>query len=238
MKKIIYSASLLLFTAILFTACKKGDTGPVGPQGVQGPGGPQGIQGIIGPTGPVGPQGVQGIQGIQGIQGPAGANAQVIYSGWISTPTTFGATGWFDSSISTIGVVSRANIAAPAITQTILNQGLVVVYHTFSATPAGLATTANVQPLPFTTNVGAVLIEANFRPAVGRVIFFIKTFSGTGSFGLTAGHYVRYVVIPGLVAGRFTSGPAAGYSVDQVKSMSYEQVIALFKIPVQGTNEK
>ena len=238
MKKIVYSVSMLLFVAIVFNSCKKGDTGPVGPQGIQGPVGPQGAQGIIGPTGPVGPQGVQGVQGIQGIQGIPGQNANVIYSSWLPTPTTFGGAGWADSSITTIGIVSRANIAAPAITQTILNQGLVMVFHTFSATPAGLATTANVQPLPFTTNVGAVLIEANFRPAVGRVIFFIKTFSGTGSFGLTAGHYVRYVVIPGLVAGRFTSGPASGYSVDQIKSMSYDQVIALFKIPVLGTNEK
>lgn len=236
MKKIIYSASLLLFTAIVFNSCKKGDTGAVGPQGIQGPSGPQGAQGIIGPTGPVGPQGIQGIQGIQGVPGQ---NAQVVYSSWIATPTTFGGvTGWADSAITTIGTVSRANIAAPAITQIILNQGLVVVYHTFSATPAGLATTANAQSLPFTTNAGTVLFEANFRPAIGRVIFFIKTFSGAGSFGLTTGHYIRYIVIPGLVAGRFTSGPASGYSAEQIKNMSYDQVLALFKVPVLGTNEK
>lgn len=47
MKKIIYSASLLLFTAIVFNSCKKGDTGPVGPQGIQGPVGTQGAQGIL-----------------------------------------------------------------------------------------------------------------------------------------------------------------------------------------------
>jgi Collagen triple helix repeat (20 copies) len=233
MRKIIYTGALLISGALFFAACK-GDTGAVGPQGIQGPAGPQGSQGIIGPTGPVGAQGPQGIQGPQGPQGVT----NVIYSSWIPTPTTFGGTGWADSSLSTIGIVSRANIAAPAITQTILNQGLTLVYHTFSATVAGLATTANVQPLPFTTNVGTVLIEANYRPAVGRVIFFIKTFSGTGSFGLTAGHYVRYIVIPGSVAGRFASGPAAGYTVDQIKSMSYEQVIALLNVPASGTNEK
>ncbi len=233
MKKIIFSALVIIGSAFIFSACK-GDSGAVGPQGIQGPSGPQGAQGIIGPTGPIGATGPQGIPGPQGPQGVT----NVIYSGWIATPTTFGATGWFDSSITTIGIVSRANIAAPAITQTILNQGLTLVYHTFSATPAGLATTANAQPLPFTTNVGTVLIQVNYRPAVGRVIFFIKTFSGAGSFGLTGGHYVRYLVIPGSVAGRFTSGPAAGYTVDQIKSMSYDQVRALFNVPANGSNEK
>lgn len=225
--------SVIISGAAMFTSCK-GDTGAVGPQGIQGPAGPQGAQGIIGPTGPVGPQGIQGPVGPQGPQGVT----NVIYSNWIPTPTTFGAAGWFDSSITTIGTVSRANIAAPAITQTVINQGLTLVYHTFSATPAGLATTANAQSLPFTTNVGSVLIEANYRPAIGRIIFFIKTFSGTGSFGLLAGHYVRYIVIPGSVAGRFTSGPAAGYTVDQIKSMSYDQVMALLNVPATGTNTK
>jgi hypothetical protein len=233
MKKITLSVLLLVVTALIFSACK-GDSGPVGPQGIQGPAGSQGLQGVIGPQGPVGATGPQGPVGPQGPQGVT----NVIYSSWIPTPTTFGATGWLDSSLSTIGTVSRANIAAPAITQTIINQGLTLVYHTFSATAAGLATTANAQSLPFTTNVGAVLIEANYRPAVGRVIFFIKTFSGTGSFGLLTGHYVRYIVIPGSVAGRFTSGPAAGYTVDQIKAMSYEQVLALLNVPASGTNEK
>jgi hypothetical protein len=47
------------------------------------------------------------------------------------------------------------------------------------------------------------------------------------------------VLIPGLIAGgRFTSGPAAGYSMAQLKEMSYQQVSALFAIPENGTNEK
>ncbi len=182
MRKLIYTASLLLSAAILFTACK-GDAGPQGPQGSQGPQGPQGAQGVIGPTGPVGPQGPQGVQGPQGPQGPAGQNAQVIYSNWIPSPTTFGAAGWFDTTISTVGQVSRANLPAPSVTQAILSQGLTLMYHTFSSTgTAGLATTANAQPLPFSTRAGSDIIEINYRPAIGRMIVFGKNLSNTRLF--------------------------------------------------------
>lgn len=239
MRKLMYTASLLLSAAILFTACK-GDAGPQGPQGTQGPQGPQGAQGVIGPTGPVGPQGPQGVQGPQGPQGPAGQNAQVIYSNWIPSPTTFGAAGWFDTTISTVGQVNRANLPAPSVTQAILTQGLTLMYHTFSSTgTAGLATTANAQPLPFTTRAGTDIIEINHRPAIGRMIVFVKNLSTTTGYGLLTNHFFRYILIPGLVSGgRFTSGPAAGYSVDQVKAMSYDQVTSLFSIPATGTNER
>lgn len=239
MRKLIYTAGMLLSAAILFTACK-GDAGPQGPQGSQGPQGPQGAQGVIGPTGPVGPQGPQGVPGPVGPTGPAGQNAQVVYSNWLPSPTTFGAAGWFDTTISTIGLVSRANFAAPSVTQAILNQGLTLMYHTFSSTgAAGLATTANAQPLPFNIVAGTDQAQINYRPAVGRMIVFIKNLTTTTGYGVLTNHFFRYVVIPGLVSGgRFTSGPAAGYTVDQVKSMSYEQVVSLFSIPATGTNER
>lgn len=40
----------------------------------------------------------------------------------------------------------------------------------------------------------------------------------------------RYVIIPG--------GTAAGYSIQQIKGMSYAQVTSLFKIPANGTNQR
>jgi hypothetical protein len=49
----------------------------------------------------------------------------------------------------------------------------------------------------------------------------------------------RYVLIPGLVAGgRFSSGPLAGYTVSQIKSLSYQQLIDLLRIPANGSNTK
>jgi len=54
-------------------------------------------------------------------------------------------------------------------------------------------------------------------------------FNGTANF--------RYIIIPGGVAGgRFVSGAAAGYTVDQIKSMSYQQITSLLNIPSTGTN--
>lgn len=231
MRRILSTATMLLLATILFTACKKGDTGPVGPQGIQGPAGSQGPQGIIGPTGPVGPQGVQGIQGIQGIQGPAGTPANVIYSSWIADPNI---TPWADSTIAfPYGNIRRRNIPAPSITASILSQGLVMSWIRTSATDP------SIHQLPIASPVGGGGITIGAIPAVQRLVYIMYN-ANTGvrpPFGFV-GTDIRYVVIPGLVAGRFTSGPAAGYSADQVKAMSYEQVKALFNIPENGTNEK
>ena len=60
-----------------------------------------------------------------------------------------------------------------------------------------------------------------------------------GSATPSISNQFRYVIIPGAVSGsRITIGPAAGYTVEQVKSMSYEQIKALFNIPENGSNEK
>lgn len=217
-----------LFLAIAFIAVsctKEGPEGPVGATGPQGPPGTSGSNGTPGAPGPTGPQGPPGT-------------ANVIYSAWMATPTTFAATGWADTTLSTIGLVSRANFTAPSITQTVLDQGVVLAYHTFAASPAPPTGTANVQSLPFSTVATTHIIEANYRPAVGRLIVFVKNLSATASYGLLGGHYIRYVVIPGGVSGgRMASGAAAGYDIDQLKRMSYTEVTRLFKIPATGSNQ-
>ncbi len=49
----------------------------------------------------------------------------------------------------------------------------------------------------------------------------------------------RYILIPGtLSGGRFVSGPAAGYDIAQIKSLEYEQVLSIFNIPENGSNDK
>ena len=217
--------SLLLFIALIAVRCTK--EGPEGPVGATGPQGPPGTPGS---------SGTPGAPGAPGQTGPTGI-ANVIYSTWLAAPSTTGAAGWFDTSITTIGTVSRANFAAPSMTQAVLDQGMTLVYHTSSATPPATGT-ANVQPLPFTVNSGGTLIEVNYRPAVSRLIVFLKNLSSTASLSLVAGNYFRYVIIPGGVAGgRMTSGQAAGYTMEQLKAMSYEEVIKKFNIPANGTNQ-
>lgn len=247
MRKFIYASSLLLSAAILFTACK-GDAGPQGPQGVQGPAGPQGAQGVIGPTGPVGPQGPQGVQGPQGPQGPAGQNAQVIFSSWIRVGSAVSGYTNFpyapgDTALGLQNRVTRANIPAPSLTQSVLNTGVLLVYGFNSgttATPPPNATSAVALPFQFS---GAPFgfpgtFSWGFVGAPGRLVITVADLS-TGVSTLVVSGFIRYIIIPGIVSGgRFTSGPAAGYSVDQVKAMSYEQVAALFSIPATGTNER
>jgi len=217
--------SLLLFISLIAVRCTK--EGPEGPVGATGPQGPPGTPGSAGST---------GAPGAPGQTGPIGI-ANVIYSSWMAAPSTVGAAGWFDTTITTIGAVTRANFPAPSMTQTVLDQGMTLVYHTSAAAPPATGT-GNVQSLPFTTSVSGVIIEANYRPAVGRVIVFLKNLSGAGTVSMGTGNYVRYVIIPGGVAGgRMANGQAAGYSLDQLKAMSYEEVIKKLNIPASGTNQ-
>jgi hypothetical protein len=218
------SLFILSITLIAVSCTKEGPEGPVGATGPQGPPGTSGTNGTTGATGATGSTGPIGI-------------ANVIYSAWLAAPSTSGSAGWFDTTITTIGAVSRANFLAPSLMQTILDQGTTLVYHTSAASPPATGT-ANVQPLPFSLNVGATIVELNYRPAVGRVIVFLKSLSTVASLAMTAGNYFRYVIVPGGVAGgRMISGPAAGYSVEELKAMSYDEVIRKFNIPRNGTNQ-
>jgi hypothetical protein len=247
MKKLINSAIILMASAMFFSACK-GDTGPVGPAGAQGTIGPQGLQGIIGPTGPVGPQGPQGIQGPQGVQGPAGQNAQVIYSDWQrigSAVAGFTNIPWAagDTTLGLFNRVTRVNVPAPGLTQANIDRGIVLAYSRsfVTGTSPNLTTTGIVQ-LPFVFSGSPFGLPGTFNftfvPAIGRMIYIVAN-ADTGVSTVIINGFVRYMVVPGLVSGgRITSGPAAGYSVDQIKSMSYEQVAALFNIPFTGSNER
>jgi collagen triple helix repeat protein len=220
----------LSFLAIAFIATSCTKEGPEGPVGAQGPQGPPGTPGAAG---------ANGAPGAPGPAGPPGT-ANVIYSGWIASPTSFGVAGWFDTSITTIGTVSRANFPAPSMTQAILDQGLTMVYHTFAAPPATPTGGGNAQALPYNVGIGGGnFVEVNYRPAVGRVIVFLhNVLPGTGGFGFLAGHYFRYIIIPGGVSGgRMISGTAAGYTLKELQEMTYEQVLAKFSIPRDGSNQ-
>jgi hypothetical protein len=225
-----FAILFVLVTSFIISCTKEGPEGPMGAQGGQGVPGTNAGQGATGPTGPTGPQ------------GPSGT-ANVIYSTWIPGPAGFGPTLWFDTTISTIGLVSRANIGAPSLTQAILDQGFVMVYHTFAAPPASPVGGANAQPLPYSLTVNLPplqYLQLNYRPVVGRVVVFIKNLTPLGpSFGFpAAGHYFRYILIPGTIAGgRMANGPANGYTLEQLQAMSYYEVLTKFEIPRQGSNQ-
>jgi Collagen triple helix repeat (20 copies) len=223
----LLSFSILAILFITVSCTKEGPEGPVGAQGPQGPPGTPGANGAAGST------------GATGQQGPPGT-ANVIYSGWIASPTTFGVAGWFDTSITTLGTVSRANFSAPSMTQAILDQGLTMVYHTFVSGGGSPTGGANAQSLPYNVGIGGGnFVEVNYRPAVGRVFVYLhNVLPGTGGFGFLAGHYFRYIIIPGGVSGgRMMNGSASGYTIEQLKAMSYDEVIKKFNIPSEGSNQ-
>lgn len=242
MRKFSVAIASLFLSVLLFSACKKGDTGAVGPQGIQGPSGPQGSQGIIGPSGPVGATGATGITGATGAigaTGAAGSLANVVYSSW-QTITNWGdTTGLYAGGLNTGGAAGRRGfVATNSVTPLVMNQGVVVSF--FKQTLA-----ASVSSLPTVLSGTAVYWSITLDQALspGRVTYFAsRPELGTWTVAENArfqNSQFRYVIIPGGTAGgRFTSGPAAGYTFSQIKAMSYEQIAVMFKIPANGTNEK
>ena len=229
MRKLRCLSITLVLLIVFVVSCTK--EGPEGPMGAQGP------QGVPGNTGP---GGGTGTAGTAGAQGPPGT-ANVIYSGWLPAPTSFSAAGWFDTTMSPMGLVSRANFTAPSMTQAILDQGLTMVYHTFAAPPASPIGGVNAQSLPYSTTVNLPplqYIQINYRPAVGRIIVFIKNMTSATSFGVTGGHFFRYIIVPGTIAGgRMANGPATGYTIEQLQSLPYNEVLRRFNIPRDGSNQ-
>jgi len=127
---------------------------------------------------------------------------------------------------------------APSLSQTVLDQGVIISY-------TRLSSTSTPNPMPWSLPVSATTyVETDFRPLVGRIIYFfyIPTSNSTTTpvaFGSIAGGAAqfRYVIIPGAVGGgRMMSGPATGYSIDQLKNMPYKDLVGKFNIPSTGTN--
>lgn len=166
-------------------------------------------KGDTGPQGPAGPTGATGATGATGGTGATGS-ANVIYSNWINVACILGAT--------TAGVWDGL-LVAPSLTQTVIDRGLVNVY---LRNPDGL-----VFQLNYSTS-GGNFIHYYLTPAL---ITIRSNYNATYPY--------RYVIIPGSIAGgRFTSGPAVGYSTDQLKNMSYDQITMFFGIPAEGNNIK
>lgn len=233
MKKIIFSLLLISITILSFESCsRKGDTGDRGAQGIQGPVGSQGNQGI---TGPQGPQGLQGPVGPQGPQGAAGVT-NITYSAWLAST----AANWSNSGVTTYGATFLYNRNAAGVTTAIMDNGVVLCYaRNIQGIPA-----TDVMLLPYrsriTTNGFTAHVIDYILSGVGNIRFLYKHSSTSPFTQAQLGTLeTRYILISGTVSGgRLVNGPAAGYSVDQLKGMEYNQIIDLFKIPASGTNEK
>jgi hypothetical protein len=171
-----------------------------------------------GSTGSVGPQGAQGIQGTAGQQGVAGS-ANVIYSAWF-TPNV-----WTEDTVFSLFNFNW-NQAAPAITQPILDSGVVLVYGKLNGYVTTIWPHDQVGLLPITlmySSSGTTYIDTwSAIVTLGNVrINLVDNNNAYG--GISNAHSFRYVIIPG--------GMASADRVKRLPKMTYEQVAQLFNIP-------
>jgi hypothetical protein len=192
----------------------QGPAGPAGPQGPAGPaGGPQGPAGPTGATGPAGPQGATGQTGATGPQGATGANGQTGATGPAGPQGPQGPTGatgpagqngapgqngqdgnanvqnflLLNKSVTLTGLT---RLSIPAVTQAVVDQGLVLVY--FRVTGSG----SGYYALPYNEadrslsvsnfGVGYVDIKANFTAS--GLDFRVVVIKGTSITTLSLTH--------------------------------------------------
>ena len=224
--------SIVAVSFIISNCTKEGPVGAAGQTGAQGPVGVNGTAGSPGGIGVQGPQGPPGPAGPQGPQGPAGTpgTTNVIYSAWWAPAIA----DWVDTTITLAGPVKRARRAAPGITLPFLQNGVVLAYASFLP-----ATTARTYRLPLSVSQGTTVpFHMGYLADPGKIIYYYGNMNGTPTtLVFNTSYSFRYVLIPGTTAGgKMMNGPAAGYTVEQLKAMEYEQICNLFNIPPNGSN--
>jgi hypothetical protein len=142
----------------------------------------------------------KGDIGPAGATGPAGPTGATGSANVIYSPWSMVTFTGSSSSWS-------ATLTAPGITQAILDQGAVLVY---------LKTGTQVYPMNYSGSGGYI----NYYVTVGQIVF-------ASSFNAT--YQYRYVIIPGGVAGGRSSN-THGYTFDELRSMPYETIKALYNI--------
>ncbi len=222
-----FSSISLLALAITFIAVSCTKEGPEGPAGATGAQGPTGAGGAAGATGATGATGSQGPVGPAGPQGSPGT-ANVIYSGW----ATVGSLGTIiDSSFSDFGTCKRFIRAAPSLSASILDNGVILSYWRVAA---------NIYTaLPYQFPSGAQTFFLGSVSAVGKITYFTSIFGATPAAGWTpnSSAELRYVLIPGVVSGgrginseKMADINGQTYTESQLKAMPYADVCRLLKI--------
>ena len=121
------------------------------------------------------------------LRGATGS-ANVIYSGWMSFPQS-----QRDTSID--GTLYKVNhINVPRLTQSLVDQGLIMVYYLYQNSVHQLLYTSDAGP-----GVGpAKTSTISYLPKPGRILITRYTHDNSASVGLGAIQF-RYVIVPGGV---------------------------------------
>jgi hypothetical protein len=228
----LLSLLLLAFSFILVNCTKEGPEGPAGATGAQGP---PGTNGGVGPAGPLGPPGPTGPAGPIGPTGPIGT-ANVIYSSWATVAALVTANGpIIDSNFADFGLCKRWIRMAPSLTQTILDQGVVLSYWRVGAPPSAIYST-----IPYQFPVGAQVYYlgslATVQAGVGKIFYFTSIFGAGAGWSPNTAAESRYVFIPGGVAGRGMNEKVVAingrtFTETELRDMPYADVCRLLRIP-------
>jgi hypothetical protein len=202
---------IFLLSVVCIYACKKGTdgskgdkgdtgaTGVAGSTGATGPGGPQGANGntgVTGATGAAGATGTTGANGTTGATGDTGAAGSTGATGATGETGATGATGANGTTVAnylltnqTVTLTGNTRFSIPAITQDIVNQGVVLVYFrtTGSTIWYALPYAEDDRTLKLTDfGVGFIDVKANFTSS--GLDFRVVLIAGTSLTGLQAGH--------------------------------------------------
>ncbi|MES2425644.1 MAG: hypothetical protein V4560_01680 [Bacteroidota bacterium] len=145
-----------------------GATGVAGATGATGATGTAGATGATGATGAVGSTGATGATGATGVAGATGATGAVGATGSTGATGAAGTAAAISSYVFTnvgVQILGTSTLAVPAITQTIVDQGVVLVYFRNTGTNSWFAlpyseagNTLSVQSY----TVGALNFKSNF----------------------------------------------------------------------------
>lgn len=179
------------------------------------------------------------VNGVPTWQTPgAGGGSNVTYSTWFSIPAADwkpgGAQTGYTYDYTFIGEQSTQRNAS-AITQDVLDKGVVLCYAKWilgSTTPVPVV---NNTLLPVTTNfpsTGNPIINLNFGLKLGKIDFYFYSNSIDVPTSELAKIQYRYIIIPGntLVSGRRANGSSYP-SASDLKKMTYEEVLKAYDIP-------
>lgn len=148
-----------------------------------------------------GPQGPRGYDGRDGVNGQNGLDAEIYYSPWISP------TKWTDANVEWY-----FDVVAPAITDLILDQGIVLAYMNFD----GDFNSAAVRQLPAEINN----VKYSFVCPQKGTIEFISDDPNSPPVGDHINF--RYVIIPSNIA--LKSASLKNMSIEQIKKLPYNDL--------------
>lgn len=179
----------------------------------------KGDDGLQGPEGQQGPQGPEGQPRAQGPQGPGGAdgNAIVIVSEWKL------ATGHKDTIIDATEI-KVANVAAPELTESIIEKSAIMVYMTYGE---------GTFVLPYSFHLINTVCTISFFPKIGKIKPTLFAHDNSNAWSLGNNILYKYVIIPQGTAPKGGSNNNSQplyrlnnhlYTLDDLKAMSYEEM--------------